>query len=168
LIGEILMKKLKLYLDTSVISHLHADDVPEKMEKTIAFWDLLITEEFEPYISELVIAEFNKCPEPKKSQLELIIEKAPLNILEVDEEATVLADKYIEQGIFPGRYRDDAIHVALATVYGCNVIVSWNFKHMVKIRTILGVNGVNKITGYSDIEIVTPEVIVGEGGDLDE
>ena len=154
------MKKLKIYIDTSVISHLQADDVPEKMAKTLEFWKCLINGEYESYISELVVAEFSNCPEPKKSQLESILMQAPLVELEVDDEVTTLADRYMEEGIFPRRYRDDAIHVALASVFGCNVVVSWNFKHMVKIKTILGVNGINKIMGYSYIEIVTPEVVI--------
>jgi len=162
------MKKLKIYLDTSVISHLQADDVPEKMAKTLEFWEYLANEEYESYISELVIAEFNNCPEPKKSKLESMLQQTPLIELEVDDEVTALANRYMDEGLFPKRYRDDAIHVALASVYSCNVVVSWNFKHMVKIKTILGVNGINKLMGYADIEIVTPEVIVGEEEDENE
>jgi hypothetical protein len=94
-----------------------------------------------------------------------MLQQAPLVELEVDSEVTSLADKYMKEGLFPIKYRDDAIHIALASVFGCNVVVSWNFKHMVKIKTILGVNGINKIMGYSDIEIVTPEVVIEEEED---
>ncbi len=159
------MKKLKIYLDTSVISHLQADDVLEKMAKTHEFWEQVTSGQYESFISELVIAEFNNCPEPKKSQLEEMLRVAPLFELEINDEVAILADKYMGEGLFPIRYRDDAIHVAIAGVYGCNVVVSWNFKHMVKIKTILGVNGINKLMGYADIEIVTPEVMVGEEED---
>jgi predicted nucleic acid-binding protein len=162
------MKKLKIYLDTSVISHLQADDAPEKMAKTLEFWKYLINGEYDAYISELVIAEFNNCSEPKKSKLEGLLRQAPIIELEIDDEVTTLADRYMTEGLFPNKYRDDAIHIAIASVFGCNVVVSWNFKHMVKIRTILGVNGVNKIMGYSDVEIVTPEVIVGEEDEENE
>ena len=59
---------------------------------------------------------------------------------------------------------DDATHVAAASVLGCTAIVSWNFKHMVKLKTIVGVTGVNRLMGYGEIEIITPEIIVeGEG-----
>ena len=158
------MKKLKIYIDTSVISHLEADDMPERMSKTHDFWKYLDQEEYEFYISELVMAEINNCPEPKRSNLESLLQQVPLSLLEVDDEVIELAERYIDEGIFPIKYRDDAIHVALASVYNCNVIVSWNFKQMVKIRTILGVNGINKIMGYLEIEIVTPEFITEEGG----
>jgi len=49
---------------------LQADDVPEKMDKTSEFWKCLLIDEYESFISDLVIAELNKCPEPKKSHLE--------------------------------------------------------------------------------------------------
>lgn len=162
------MKKLKIYIDTSVISHLQANDVPEKMRITQKFWESVIVGDYEAVISDLVIAEFNNCPEPKKSRLEVMILQAPLDELEVDGEVTSLADRYMQEELFPSKYRDDAIHVALASVYGCNAVVSWNFKHMVKIKTILGVNGINKIMGYSDIEIVTPEVVINVEEDEDE
>jgi predicted nucleic acid-binding protein len=156
------MKKLKIYIDTSVISHLQADDTPDRMMKTHKFWENLDIREYEFYISELVMAEINNCPEPKRSYLESLLRQAPLLLLELDDEVFELAEKYIDEGIFPIKYRDDAIHVALASVYNCNVVVSWNFKHMVKIRTILGVNGINKLMGYLEIEIVTPEFITEE------
>ncbi len=158
------MKKLKIYIDTSVISHLQADDMPDRMSKTHGFWENLDKEEYEFYISELVMAEISNCPEPKRSNLESFLKQASLSLLELDDEVIELAEKYIDEGIFPIKYRDDAIHVALASVYNCNVIVSWNFKHMVKIRTILGVNGINKLMGYLEIEIVTPEFIIEEEG----
>lgn len=162
------MKKLKIYLDTSVISHLKADDVPDRMAKTLEFWNYLAKGDYDSYISELVIAEVNNCPEPKKSFLESKMQQVPFIALEIDNEVITLAEKYMEENLFPKRYRDDAIHIALASVYGCNVVVSWNFKHMVKIKTILGVNGVNKLMGYADIQIVTPEIIVGEEESDDE
>ena len=56
---------------------------------------------------------------------------------------------------------DDAYHLAVATIYNCDVVASWNFQHMVKYKTIIGVNGVNKMLGYKEIEILTPESMIG-------
>jgi hypothetical protein len=127
------MKKLKIYLDTSVISHLQADDVPEKMAKTLEFWDCIEQGEYSVYISDLVAAEIEECPEPKKS--------------------------------FLTQKMDEATHVSAASVIGCTAIVSWNFKHIVKLKTIIGVNGINRFMGYGEIEIITPEIIIEEEGD---
>jgi len=161
------MKKLKIYLDTSVISHLQADDVPEKMAKTLEFWDYIQQhEEYIVYISDLVVAEIEECPEPKKSFLMRKMDKAPLELVEINDEIAALAEKYIGEGVFSSKCIDDATHVAAASVMGCNAIVSWNFKHIVKLKTILGVNGINRFMGYGEIEIITPEVIIiAEEGD---
>lgn len=159
------MRKLKIYLDTSVISHLQADDVQDKMLKTLEFWKYIERGEYTVFISDLVVAEIEECPEPKKAFLEDNMNKAPLNVIEINEEITILADKYISEGIFSIKYRDDATHVAAASVLGCTAVISWNFKHIVKLKTIIGVNGINRLMGYGEIEIVTPETIIEEDED---
>jgi predicted nucleic acid-binding protein len=159
------VKKLKIYLDTSVISHLHADDVPEKMAKTLEFWDCIELEEYVVYISDLVAAEIEECLEPKKSFLKQKMDKVPLEVIEISDETVALAEKYVSEGVFSSKYMDDATHVAAASVIGCTAIVSWNFKHIVKLKTIIGVNGINRFMGYGEIEIITPEIIIEEEGD---
>ena len=159
------MKKLKIYLDTSVISHLQADDVPGKMVKTLEFWEYIERGEYSVFISDLVVAEIEECPEPKKFFLTEKMDEAPLEIIEINDEIAALAEKYISQGVFSSKYLDDATHVAAASVLGCIAIVSWNFKHIVKLKTIIGVNGINRFMGYGEIEIITPEIIIEEESD---
>lgn len=159
------MKKLKIYLDTSVISHLQAGDVPEKMGKTLKFWDCIEQGEYDVYISDLVAAEIEECPEPKKSYFTQKVDSAPLEVVEISDEMVILAEKYVSEGVFSSKYMDDATHVAAASVIGCTAIVSWNFKHIVKLKTIIGVNGINRLMGYGEIEIITPEIIIEEEGD---
>lgn len=162
------MKKLKIYLDTSVISHLQAYDVPEKMAKTIELWELIPNSEYSVFISDLVAAEIEECSEPKRSFLIKKMNEVPLQIVEISDEILALAEKYISQGVFSSKYLDDATHVAAASVLGCTAIVSWNFKHMVKLKTMIGVNGMNRFMGYGELEIITPETIVEGDGDENE
>ena len=61
------MRKLKLYLDTSTIGHLYADDTPDKMADTNKLWADFISGKYEIYISPIVIDELEKCAEPKRS-----------------------------------------------------------------------------------------------------
>jgi predicted nucleic acid-binding protein len=159
------MKKLKIYLDTSVISHLQADDVPEKMAKTLEFWDCIEKGEYCVYISDLVAAEIEECPEPKKSFLTQKMDDASLELIEISDDMVALAEKYVSEGVFSIKDMDDATHVATASVIGCTAIVSWNFKHIVKLKTIIGANGINRFMGYGEIEIITPEVMIEEEGD---
>ena len=77
-------------------------------------------------------------------------------VLPITEEAEYLADEYIIEGVFPERYRNDALHISVATVHGIMYLLSWNFKHMVKVRTRKVVNLVNELQGYPSIEILAP------------
>lgn len=57
----------------------------------------------------------------RRNEIEDILQHAPLFQLEVNQEVLDLADRYMSEGLFPSKYLDDAIHVALATAYGCDV-----------------------------------------------
>jgi hypothetical protein len=137
-----------------------AEDDIEKRDITLKFLkDLPLIAEG-TYISDEVIREIGRASEPRKSQLEgLLREISPL-LLEVDIETEDLAERYIKEGIIPIRYRGDSLHIAVAVIKGVDVIVSWNFEHIVKLKTRVMVNGVNKLLGYHEIEICSPEEAV--------
>lgn len=71
-----------------------------------------------------------------------------------------LASLYIKNKIIPQRYEEDAIHIAVAVINDLDVIVSWNFKHIVKVKTKLSVNGINRMEGYKEIEIYSPMEVI--------
>ena len=75
---------------------------------------------------------------------------------QIDNEAEVLANAYLEAGILPQKYFNDALHIAVATVNGIKFIVSWNFQHFVNVKTRQMVNLVNLREGYGVIEIIAP------------
>ena len=77
--------------------------------------------------------------------------------LGLPEEAEELRDAYIAAKVLPPRWSDDALHVAQAAVSRADVIVSWNFKHLVNPLRIRGFNGVNVAQGYGPVVIMTPE-----------
>lgn len=155
------MKKLKIYIDTSVISNLHADDAPAQMEDSLKLWEEIKLGLYDIIISQLVLYEVRRCHEPKLSVLSNYLNEVEYDEIEIDEDIALLAQRYIDAGIIPIKYREDALHIAAATINNCNAIVSWNFKHMVKLKTIIGVNGINRGMGYGEIEIVTPMFLVG-------
>ena len=71
-----------------------------------------------------------------------------------------LAKEYIAQGIIPKRYENDALHIAVAAVHDLDVIISWNFEHIVKMKTKRQVNAINTLLGYKGIDIYTPREVV--------
>ena len=102
----------------------------------------------------------SRAPEQRIKEILGWIEQYNLEVLEVDEEARSLAARYIEAGLIPPKYLDDALHIAIATVNNLDVIVSWNFEHIVKLKTKLGVNCTNMMLGYRTIEIYSPREVV--------
>lgn len=80
-----------------------------------------------------------------------------LTILDPDDAALMLQREYLNTGILSPKWSDDALHVAVATVAECDVIVSWNFKHLVNYRRITQYGMVNEAHGYPAIDIYTPE-----------
>jgi len=155
-----MMKKLKLYLDTSIYNFAIAGDVPYEKEITLKLLDEAKKGEYNIFISDIVIREINKASEGIAIKLRDIIKDLAPEELLVDENVLSLADKYIEQGIIPVKYRDDALHIAVASVNNMDVIVSWNFQHIVKVKTKREVTGINALLGYKEIEIYSPLEVV--------
>lgn len=154
------MKKLKYYFDTSIfnfrIDLANVDAAKREATKRLfeIYHDL-----GEVYISEIVLREIRRAPELKQNQLVNLINEYSPELLEFDSESEYLAEKYIEEGIIPEKYRDDARHIAIASVNNLDVIVSWNFEHIVKVKTRLEANGINRLLGYKEIEISSPEEV---------
>ena len=161
------MKKLKKYLDTSVISHLDQHDAPEKMADTLMLWELIKAGKYGVCIFPVVIGEVMDCTEPKRSSLLGYLGIMRYKELQETEEVTTLASKYLEAGILNQKSLDDCRHIAYACVYDCDMLVSWNFKHLVNVRTITGVKGVNALMGYREMPIYTPTMLVSGGADSD-
>jgi len=154
------LKKIKYYLDTTIFNFVFAEGDTEKKDITVKLFKDLPSISNGIYISDEVIREISRAPEPRKSQLEGLLRETNPLLLEVDIEAEELAERYVKEGIIPERYRSDAVHIAVAVVNGIEVIVSWNFEHIVKLKTRVMVNGINRLLGYHEIEICSPEEVI--------
>ncbi len=151
------MRKLKLYLDTSVWSFFFADDAPEKRDVTKEFFDLVRQGRYEVFISAVVIKEINDAPEHKKDRIGGLIKTCPVIELEITEEIDELAKSYMGKGIVPEKKEDDALHVAIATVAEMDALVTWNFQHLANLRKAELFHSVSLEMGYfKKLEIVTP------------
>ena len=160
------MKKLKIYLDTSVISHLDQQDAPEKMADTLKLWELVKAGEFDVYLSEVTTAEVNDCAERKRAILFGYLDQIEYTLIETTEKTTAIAQRFIDLGVLRPKSFDDCQHIAAAIVSECDVIVSWNFKHIVNHKTMMGVKAITALEGFDDVLIYTPSVLTG--GDEDD
>jgi predicted nucleic acid-binding protein len=154
------MRKLKMYLDTSVISHLFADDTPDKMADTIKLWDDCVKGKFEIYISDVVISEIRQCSEPKQSRMLEKMRLIEFEVLPETDTVKELAAEYIKEGVLTEKSLDDCLHIAYAVINNCDIIVSWNFKHLVNFKTIDKVRIVNAINRYKEISIISPTMLI--------
>ena len=161
------MKKLRVYLDTSVVSHLFADDTPDKMEDTIKLWEDFKADKYDIYISSVTAEEIQKCSEPKRTQMAGKLGEIDFQVLQETDEINNLAEAYVNNGVLTKKSIDDCLHIAYAVVTNCDIIISWNFKHLVNYRTINKVKVVNAINHYKEISIISPTMLL-EGGDENE
>lgn len=129
------MKKLKIYLDTSVINFLFADDSPNLMDITKEFFENFIKQDdYDIYISKVVNEEIRKTRNQNKKQLLLnVIEEYNFKILEYVSEIDILTKIYIDEKIIPINKIDDARHIAYSTYYQIDIQLSWNFKHLANV-----------------------------------
>lgn len=156
------MRKLKIYLDTSVISHLQADDVPEKMADTLEFWDMIIKRpDVQVCISDVTMAEISRCSEPKLTYLLQQLARLDITMIEETVEDQQLSEIYLMNGVLREKSRDDLRHIAIAVMNDCRYIVSWNFKHFVNPKTINAAAAVNRLNNLPEVSIVSPSMMIG-------
>ena len=144
------MKKTKIYLDTSVIGFLFAEDVPEWRTVTEDLFENYIQKGiYDARISDVVIREISRTANPQRRDLlTQAVRRYALTILETTPEAEQLAREYLRENVIPLAQIDDALHVAIATCNDMDLLVSWNFKHLANIRKQNAVRLVNERNGY--------------------
>ncbi|MFZ4771351.1 MAG: hypothetical protein ACOYLO_14300 [Ferruginibacter sp.] len=149
-------KRLTLYVDTSLIGGYF--DIEFEKETRILF-DNIESQKYDIMYSSVTEDELLNAPEQVKNLLGTI-PSFLIKRVSLTEEAVKLADTYISEGVVGKTSRDDCFHIALATINKADILVSWNFKHIVNIFRIRGYNAVNLKLGYSQIDIRSPKEII--------
>jgi len=150
------MHRLRIYIDTSVVGGCHDEEFEQDSR---ALMRMARDGEIRLLVSTLLAAELDQAPENVQTVLPDLPEEA-LEPVSLSEEASSLRDAYLAAEVVGRKRQDDAYHVALATVTRADMIVSWNFKHIVHFDKIRGFNAVNLREGYMPIEIRTPREVV--------
>jgi len=156
-IEVIIMKKISLYLDTSVIGGYFDKEFEGPTKRLFELINLGV---YEAYISDLTIGELSNAPPIHYKTFNNLISE--LNYIHIYEnlETLSLADKYIDNKVLSTKFIDDARHVAIASCQKIDYIISWNFKHHVNVARIRGFNSVNMNEGYTIIDIRTPLEVI--------
>ena len=156
------MKKLRIYLDTSIISYLDQQDAPEKMMITHKLWEKIKADEFDIVLSNVVFDEIDDCSEAKKAMLSEYLSQIKYSQISIDNKTVQVAERFVNLNILKQKSFDDCQHIAAAIVSGSDAIVSWNFKHIVNHKTMIGVKAVTALEGYDDLLIYEPTILLGE------
>jgi hypothetical protein len=151
--------KLRIYTDTSVLGGCEDEEFAEysvKLMENFVRGDLVLV------LSSLTIQELALAPADVRKRLAGVPE-AHIETLQLEAKAKTLAAEYVAAGVLTTGMLADAQHIAIATVARVDVLVSWNFKHIVNLRRIHGYNSVNLRKGYPMIEIRTPREVLSDG-----
>ena len=158
------MKRQRIYIDTSVIGGC--------FDEEFAQWSRGLLHDFhrgryKPIVSEIVADEVSSAPaEVRNSYIELLT--LDHEYLEITEEVSALAAHYQERNILSPRYYYDGVHIALATLARVDLLVSWNFRHIVHYDRIRLFNSVNIEQGYHPLQIYSPRQVTSYGGHEEE
>ena len=143
---------LNVYADTSVFGGAFDEEFYQASQ---SFFDMVRQGHFNLLTSVVVQEELESAPAEVVALFEEMLNFS--EIVEISEEVLQLQRAYLSAEIVTEKWAADALHVALATVRGCSMIVSWNFKHIVHFSKIPLYNAVNTLSGYSSIAIHSPQ-----------
>ena len=144
-----------IYVDTSVFGG--------KFDSEFELWtELFFKKIFDSDIkilySDVAESELINAPQKIKKFVKSIPEKNIQRVF-LNEESIRLAEKYLKEKVVGESSRADCYHIAIATILKADILVSWNFKHIVNIQRIHGYNAINLFNGYQVLEIRNPREI---------
>lgn len=157
------MPAIRVYADTSVFGGVFDEEFKNASR---AFFEQVRDGRFQLVTSAAVRAELESAPTPVRELFKTMA--AETEVADIGDAALRLQQAYLEAGVVTAKHAGDALHVAVASVSRCAIMVSWNFKHIVHFQRIGLYNGVNTGKGYGPLAIHSPlEVIADEGEDED-
>jgi predicted nucleic acid-binding protein len=149
------LKKIKIYIDTSVIGGYFDQEFESETKE---LFEKVLNEEYHLVLSDITGRELLGAPE----QVKTLIKDLGLSyeIIETSTEVNALAEEYLLEKVVGETSKDDCLHIAIATINRIDILVSWNFKHIVNIRRIRGYNAINLKNGYATLEIRSPKDLI--------
>lgn len=143
---------MRVYIDTSVVGGVFDEEFAEPSE---AFFAKASSGEFVVVVSDLLHTELLRAPARVREYLNDRTNDV-IELVALTDEARDLADRYIAESVVGKTSIVDCQHIAVATIQRVDVLVSWNFRHIVNLTRIRGYNSVNLTEGYPMLEIRTP------------
>ena len=146
----------RFYIDTSVIGGVF--DI-EFAEHSTILMERVKLKQIKIVISNVTEREIMKARKEIRNFYTAIPQEF-VEFVELTPDAITLAETYIKEKVVGETHIDDCLHIAMATIHNVDILVSWNFKHIVNIYRIRGYNSVNLKLGYKPLEIRSPKEII--------
>ncbi len=143
-------------MDTSIFGGLHDEEFKDYTEP---LFERIKKSEFEIIYSNITEHELENAPDRIRATVDLL-PKNSTDYVKSDVESANLAKRYIDEGVVGPTSYADCLHIALATIHNANILISWNFKHIVNVVRIVGYNSVNIVEGYKPIDIRSPRELL--------
>jgi predicted nucleic acid-binding protein len=129
------MRIPRVYLDTSVISHLDQPKKPIEQEYSLRLWDAIIAGKYEVWLSEVVIDEINRCEPEKVERLTNYLSEIKYSNFKLTDTAKAFAQSILDRKILPAKCKEDSRHIASAIFTESDFLLSWNLKHLANYKT---------------------------------
>ena len=153
------MRIPKIYLETTIFNY-YFDVERDAHSDTVKLFQEIAQGIYNAYTSEYVVRELQNAPAEKQAKMLSLIREYNIAVLDASDEAKHLAEIYVNENIIPQKFLTDGIHIATATTNDLDMIISLNFKHIVKRKTIEMTEYINIRQGYKKVQIYTPMEVV--------
>ena len=149
----------KVYLETTMFNY-YFDTERDAHADTVKLFEEIRAGKYRAFTSMYAVGELERAPSEKNKKMMGLIKDYGITILRESDEANKLAAMYQEHGILPQRSTTDARHIAVATINDMDMIISLNFEHIVRKKTVLMTGSLNAQLGYRPVEIHSPMEVV--------
>ena len=152
---------MRLYLETTMFNY-YFDSERDGHNDTVRLFEKIREGKHEAYTSDFTILELQKASEPKQTNMLKLINEYGITRLEAEDEVYRLADLYIKSGAIPVSFRFDSAHIAIASVNRIDCILSYNFKHINRLKTKILTEKINRAEGYGIVAICTAKEVLDD------
>jgi predicted nucleic acid-binding protein len=133
--------------------------------ETVKLFEAIKEGKYEAYTSYLTVLELESAKEPKRGKMLALVNEYNITVLDDSNEVKYLAGLYIAEKIIPLNYGNDSVHIAIASTYGLDCVLSYNFKHINRLKTKIHTERVNQAEGYNGVMICTAKEVLDDDGE---
>ncbi len=159
------MRKLQLYLDSSILGWSLNRGNPSRFAEVNLLLQQIADGKFIGAYSWVSEQEIEAAPEHIVERLWQKVKEAKLKRISVGlkRQAEELAQTYCDKEIVPSDFKEDALHIAVATLWKADALVSYNFQHIVSLNVMVAVNEVNRVLNLNEIFLCQPQEVIISG-----